>query len=315
MQSYSLFAPAKINLHLEIIGDRADGYHELVMIMQSVNLGDIIHLRANGTDNIRLYCQNPDVPLDKTNLAYKAVVLMQEKCPQAARNFGGVDITIEKNIPVAAGLAGGSTNGAAVLVGINLMWSLGLTQPELRTLGSLLGSDVPFCISGGTSIATGRGEEIEPLSDLTDIWVILAKYSNLSVSTPWAYNSYREQYHHLYVSDGQGIKSRTHQLHSGDLVKAITNKDNQAIGRLLYNDLEKVVLPAYPAVSRLINAFREENVLGVMMSGSGPTVFALCNTELEAHSIAQKVQSKINDSHLHCWVAQMCPHGIVTIEP
>ncbi|WP_017294461.1 4-(cytidine 5'-diphospho)-2-C-methyl-D-erythritol kinase [Geminocystis herdmanii] len=314
MQSYSLFAPAKINLHLEIIGDRADGYHELVMIMQSVNLGDIIHIRANGTDKIRLYCQNPQVPLDDSNLAYKAVALMQKKYPQSARNFGGVDITIEKNIPVAAGLAGGSTNGAGVLVGINLMWSLGLTQPELRELGSLLGSDVPFCISGGTSIATGRGEEIEPLSDLTDIWVILAKYSNLGVSTPWAYNSYREQYNHLYVSDGEEAKSRTHKVHSGELVKAITAKDTEAIGRLLYNDLEKIVLPEYPAVSELITAFKQENVLGSMMSGSGPTVFALCTTEKEANSIVQKVQNSINDPNLHFWVAQMCPHGIVSIE-
>lgn len=313
MQSYSLFAPAKINLHLEIIGDRADGYHELVMIMQSVNLGDTIHLRANGTDKIRLYCQNPQVPLDDSNLAYKAVALMQKKYPQSARNFGGVDITIEKNIPVSAGLAGGSTNSAAVLVGINLMWSLGLTQPELRELGSLLGSDVPFCISGGTSIATGRGEEIEPLSDLTDIWVILAKYSNLGVSTPWAYNSYREQYNHLYVSNDEA-KSRTHKVHSGELVKAITAKDAEAIGRLLYNDLEKVVLPEYPAVAELITAFKRGNVLGSMMSGSGPTVFALCTTENEANSIVQKVQNSINDPNLNFWVAQMCPHGIVSIE-
>lgn len=169
MQSYSLFAPAKINLHLEIIGDRTDGYHELVMIMQSVNLGDIIHLRANGTDEIRLFCQNPQVPLDDTNLAYKAVRLVQEKYPTLSRNYGGIDITIEKNIPVAAGLAGGSSNAAAVLVGLNLMWNLGLTQPELKDLGALLGSDVPFCISGGTAIATGRGEQIEPLPDLKKI--------------------------------------------------------------------------------------------------------------------------------------------------
>ncbi|BAQ64147.1 4-(cytidine 5'-diphospho)-2-C-methyl-D-erythritol kinase [Geminocystis sp. NIES-3709] len=313
MQSYSLFAPAKINLHLEIIGDRADGYHQLVMIMQSVNLGDIIHLRANGTDSIRLYCQNPQVPLDNTNLAYKAVRLMQEKFPKSAHNFGGLDITIEKNIPVAAGLAGGSTNAAAVLVGINLMWSLGLTQPELRDLGALLGSDVPFCISGGTAIATGRGEEIEPLPDLTDIWVILAKYNNLGVSTPWAYNTYREQYNHLYVCDGQGIKQRTHAVHSGNLVKAILKRNSEEIGALLYNDLEKVVLPEYPFVSALITAFKKENVLGAMMSGSGPTVFALCATEQIATSIADIVEKNINDSNLSFWVTQMCPHGIITI--
>lgn len=313
MQSYSLFAPAKINLHLEIIGHRLDGYHQLVMIMQSVNLGDIIHLRANGKDDIRLFCQNPKIPLDNSNLAYKAGYLMQQKFPQSAQNFGGIDITIEKNIPIAAGLAGGSTNAAAVLVGLNLLWSLGLTQPELRHLGTLLGSDVPFCISGGTAIATGRGEEIEPLPDLSDIWVILAKYSNLSVSTPWAYNNYREQFNHLYLSDTHEINQRTHQVHSGDLVKAISKKKTEEIGALLYNDLEKVVLPEFPQVKALIDAFRAENVLGSMMSGSGPTVFALCHDKIQAETIATEVQKTINDPNLDCWVCQMCSHGITTL--
>jgi 4-diphosphocytidyl-2-C-methyl-D-erythritol kinase len=312
MQSYSLFAPAKINLHLEIIGDRPDGYHQLVMIMQSVNLGDIIRLTANGRDEIRLFCQNPEIPLDNSNLAYKAAYLMQQQFPKSAENFGGIDITIEKNIPVAAGLAGGSTNAAAVLVGINLMWSLGLTQPELRDLGALLGSDVPFCISGGTAIATGRGEEIEPLLDLSDIWVILAKYSNLSVSTPWAYNSYREQFNHLYISDSHGINQRTHKIHSGDLVKAISHRNSEQIGALLYNDLEKVVLPEFPLVKALIDSFKAKNVLGSMMSGSGPTVFALCHNQNQAEAIALEIQQTINDPNLNCWVAKMCPHGIIT---
>jgi len=311
MQSYSLFAPAKINLHLEIIGDRTDGYHELVMIMQSVNLGDIIHLRANGTDEIRLFCQNPQVPLDDTNLAYKAVRLVQEKYPTLSGNYGGIDITIEKNIPVAAGLAGGSSNAAAVLVGLNLMWNLGLTQPELKDLGALLGSDVPFCISGGTAIATGRGEQIEPLPDLKNLWVILAKYSNISVSTGWAYNTYRELFNHEYISNPQEVKQRTHQIHSGNLVKAISKNDYKQIGALLYNDLEKVVLPEYSAVNELIEAFKSKNVLGAMMSGSGPTVFALCDKKEEAETIMEEVKESINDPNLDCWLTQVCPHGIM----
>lgn len=312
MQSYSLFAPAKINLHLEIIGDRPDGYHQLVMIMQSINLGDVIEIRANGTQQNRLFCNHPQVPTDKTNLAYKAIDLLSQKFPPQANNFGGVDIQITKNIPVAAGLAGGSTNGAAVLVGINLLWSLGLTQPELRELGALLGSDVPFCISGGTAIATGRGEEIEPLPDLTDIWVVLAKYNNLSVSTAWAYKSYREQFNHLYVSDSQDINQRTHKVHSGNLVKAITHKNSPEIGELLHNDLQKVVLPEYPQVENLINKFKAQNCLGSMMSGSGPTVFALCQDETSANQISNIVQQEINDPHLDFWVTKVCPHGIIT---
>ncbi|AFZ46160.1 4-diphosphocytidyl-2-C-methyl-D-erythritol kinase [Cyanobacterium stanieri PCC 7202] len=314
MQSYSLFAPAKINLHLEIIGDRPDGYHELVMIMQSVALGDVIDIRANGKEETRLFCQNPQVPLDNTNLAYKAVQLMQTNYPTPARNFGGLDIHIQKNIPVAAGLAGGSSNAAAVLVGINLLWGLGLTQPELRDLATYLGSDVPFCIAGGTAIATGRGEEIEPLPDLDNIWVILAKYSNISVSTPWAYKTYREQFHDLYVQDSHGVSQRTHAVHSGELVRAIAHRNSKQIGALLYNDLQKSVLPEYPEVENLINSFKKQNVLGAMMSGSGPTVFALCENEDQANEIKNIIQKQINDPNLELWVTKMCAHGITTIE-
>lgn len=313
MHSYSLFAPAKINLHLEIIGDRPDGYHELVMIMQSVDLGDTIEIRANGTDEIRLFCQNPQVPLDRSNLAYKAVALLQKKFPTQAQNFGGLDIEITKQIPVAAGLAGGSTNAAAVLVGVNLLWSLGLTQPELRELGALLGSDVPFCISGGTAIATGRGEKIAPLPDLTDIWVILAKYNDLSVSTAWAYKFYREQFNHLYVSDNQDIRQRTHQVHSGDLAKAINHKDIEKIGLLLYNDLQKVVLPEYPQVENLIKKFQAQKCLGSMMSGSGPTVFALCRNQTEAEKVTQNITEEINDPNLNLWITKMSPYGIMAV--
>jgi 4-diphosphocytidyl-2-C-methyl-D-erythritol kinase len=310
MHIYSLTAPAKIDLHLEIIGNRPDGYHELVMIMQSIDLADRLEIRANGTDKIRLYCQNSQVPLDETNLAYRAAALMRQQFPHQASNYGGIDLTIEKNIPIAAGLAGGSSNAAAVLVGINLMWELGLTQPELHELGAMIGSDVPFCISGGTAIATGRGEKLEPLPDLDHLWVVLAKYSNISVSTGWAYNSYREKYGHLYISDRPGIQARTHQVHSGNLVKAITNKNGQKIGKLLYNDLEKIVLPEYPEVANLINAFKELKCLGTMMSGSGSTVFCLCETQDQAKKIRDEVRSKIIDPNLEFWIAKMCPHGI-----
>jgi len=311
MYSYSLSAPAKINLHLEIIGDRPDGYHQLVMIMQSIDLADEIQIRANGIDQIRLSCQNPQVPLDETNLAYRAAVLMQEQFPQQAANYGGIDINITKNIPIAAGLAGGSTNAAAVLVGINLMWELGLTLPELQELGATIGSDIPFCISGGTAIATGRGEEIEPLPDLDSLWVILAKYEHLSVSTPWAYQTYRQNFGESYISDHEGIQSRTHQVHSGDLVKAIMNKNNQQIGQLLYNDLEKVVLPEFPQVAELIATFKESGGLGTLMSGSGPTVFCLCEHKTEALEITQKIRSAIVNPNLNLWIAKMCNHGIM----
>ncbi len=159
MRSYSLIAPAKINLYLEIIGDRQGGFHELVMILQSIELADYIDLKPSDTQDITLRCNHPQVPNDETNLAYRAAKLMCDAFPDTYANYGGVDIKIQKNIPVAAGLAGGSTDAAAVLVGINMMWQLGLTQPELQDLAARLGSDIPFCVSGGTAIATGRGEQ------------------------------------------------------------------------------------------------------------------------------------------------------------
>lgn len=311
MHPYSLISPAKINLHLEIIGDRPDGYHQLVMIMQSIDLADQIDIRANGIHKIRVYCQNSQVPLDDTNLAYRAAALMREKFPHEAHNFGGIDIIIEKNIPIAAGLAGGSSNAAAVLVGINLMWELGLTQLELHELGAMIGSDVPFCISGGTAIATGRGEEIEPLPDLDHLWVVLAKYSNISVSTAFAYNTYRQNFEESYVSHQEGIKQRNHQIHSGDLVKAIIKKNNEKIGQLLYNDLEKVVFPEFPEVEELINTFKSCKPLGAMMSGSGPTVFCLCESRFQAEEIKEQISNQITDPNLDLWIAKTCTHGII----
>ncbi|MGL5034344.1 MAG: 4-(cytidine 5'-diphospho)-2-C-methyl-D-erythritol kinase, partial [Microcystaceae cyanobacterium] len=214
MHRYTLIAPAKINLYLEILGDRGDGFHELLMILQSINLADKLEVSANGTEHIRLFCHHPEVPSDNHNLAYRAADLMAKNFPKAFANYGGVDITLEKNIPVAAGLAGGSTDGAAVLVGINLLWELGLTLPELQTLAAQLGSDLPFCIAGGTAIATGRGELLDSLPDVNNLWIVLAKFKSIKVSTPWAYQTYRQQFSHNYLQNLQEIQARTHQVHS-----------------------------------------------------------------------------------------------------
>jgi 4-diphosphocytidyl-2-C-methyl-D-erythritol kinase len=310
MHSYSLIAPAKINLCLEIIGDRPDGYHELVMILQSIDLADRIELRPNGTEEMRIHCHHPQVPLDQSNLAYGAAQLMKQEFPTVAANYGGLDISIDKRIPVAAGLAGGSTNAAAVLVGIDMIWELGLTQPELQTLGAQLGSDVPFCIAGGTAIATGRGEQIDPINDLDFLWVVLAKFRGLSVSTPWAYQAYKQQFGSSYLSDRKKIASRTARIHSGPLVSAIIHKEAARIGSLLHNDLEKVVLPEFPQVLHLREAFQKAGGLGTMMSGSGPTVFALCESEAQAQTIKATVRGRIPDPDLDFWIARLTSTGI-----
>lgn len=310
MHTYSLIAPAKINLYLEIVGDRPDGYHQLVMILHSIELADKIEFHPNGTDKIRLYCHHPEVPTDESNLALKAAYLMRREFPQLASNYGGFDITIDKHIPVAAGLAGGSTNAAAVLVGINLMWNMGLTQPELQILAAKLGSDIPFCIAGGCAIATGRGEELEPITDINNLWVVLAKYKSLSISTPWAYQTYRQNFADSYLRDPIAIESRTHKIHAGGLVKAIAHQDGVNIGKLLHNDLEKVVLPAYPQVASLRESLQGAGGLGTMMSGSGSTVFTLCESQLQAEEIVSVVRAKIPNPDLEFWVTRLSNSGI-----
>jgi 4-diphosphocytidyl-2-C-methyl-D-erythritol kinase len=313
MRSYSLLAPAKINLYLEILGDRPDGYHELVMILQSIDLADKIDLRAIGTDTIRVRCEHPQVPTDNSNLAYRAAQLMAQQFPDSFAQYGGVEITIQKRIPVAAGLAGGSTDAAAVVVGIDLLWQLGLTQSELQELAAQLGSDVPFCVAGGTAIATGRGEQLSPLPSLDSLYVVLGKHRSLSVSTPWAYQTYRQQFGSSYVKDRQSLETRAQAVHSGAIVKAIIHEDGVQIGQRLRNDLERVVLPEYPEVSQLRQAFQDSGALGAMMSGSGPTVFGLCQSYNQAQQLQQQVRAAIPNPDLELWLTQLCSAGIQVV--
>ena len=310
MHLYSLSAAAKINLYLEVVGDRPDGYHELVMIMQSVSLTDRITVRSLAMPEIRILCDHPHVPTGPENLAYKAAALLQATFPDRVRPQGGVEITIEKQIPVGAGLAGGSTNAAATLVGLDLLWELGLTQRELQVLGAELGSDIPFCIVGGTAITTGRGEQIDSLNSIDNLHVVLAKYKSLSVSTPWAYKTYRQQFASTYVDITANGPSRQESLHSGPMVSELAKHDRQGIGQHLHNDLEKVVLPAHPKVQALKETLAELGGLGTLMSGSGPTVFTLTNSQTQAEAIAEQLQSAMTDPDLGIWVAQFMPTSI-----
>ncbi len=313
MRSYTLIAPAKVNLYLEIIGDRPDGYHELAMILQSIELADQINLEANGVELIRLRCDNPQVPGDNRNLAYQAAELMVKEFPDSFATYGGVDITVTKRIPVAAGLAGGSTDAAAVLVGIDLLWKLGLTRSELEELGAQLGSDVPFCIGGGTAIATRRGEVLSPLLGLEDIYIVLAKYRRLEVSTGWAYNTYRSLFSDSYIKDTESLAARANAVHSGEIVQAILHEDVKEIAQKMHNDLEKVVLPEYSQVVQLKETFGKYDILGTMMSGSGPSVFALCESKEKAEKVKLCVREEIGDSDLELFVTRLINHGIQVV--
>ncbi|NEO85875.1 MAG: 4-(cytidine 5'-diphospho)-2-C-methyl-D-erythritol kinase [Spirulina sp. SIO3F2] len=307
----TLIAPAKINLYLEIVGDRPDGFHELVMILQSIALSDRLTFDFSDSASHQLVCDHAELGDDPTqNLVYKAATLMAKVFPTAFSKYGGVTVHLEKNIPIAAGLAGGSADAAATLVGINLLWHLGLTQPELEELAAQLGSDIPFCVAGGTAIATGRGEKLDFIKNPPSLWVVLAKHRKLAVSTPWAYKTYRQQFGETYLNDPAQVRSRAARLHSGPLVNAITKGDRAELAAHLYNDLEKVVLPAHAQVQQLRDAFGTSGAIATMMSGSGPTVFGLCESELQAQEVKRVVAAQMHDPNLGFWITRLTSQGI-----
>lgn len=254
-----LTAPAKINLTLDVLGRRADGYHAVAMVMQSVDLCDRVCLTPAA--DISLTVNQPHLAADATNLAWQAALLLRDYAGVAA----GVHIRLEKVIPMAAGLAGGSTDAAAVLKGLNQLWRLGLPREELARLGARLGSDVPFCVYGGTMLATGRGERVTPLPPLPSCWVVLVT-PPVSVSTAWVYRRFQPH-------------AVTARPDTEGMITALRAGDFNAVAARLANVLESVTIPAYPQVGKLKQLLGDFG-LAALMSGSGPTVFGL-TTERE----------------------------------
>ncbi|SFD01264.1 4-diphosphocytidyl-2-C-methyl-D-erythritol kinase [Bacillus sp. OV322] len=249
-------APAKINLALDVLNKRPDGYHEVEMIMTTVDLADRIELKEIRHNEIEILSHNRFVPDDQRNLAYQAAFLLKER-------YGinkGVSIAIEKNIPVAAGLAGGSSDAAATLRGLNKLWQLGLSLDELAELGAEIGSDVSFCVYGGTALAKGRGEKITHLPVPPKCWVILAK-PTLGVSTADVYK--RLQLSKMSHPDVPGM------------ISAIEENSYEKVCSGLGNVLESVTLPLYPEVANIKDQMKTFGADAVLMSGSGPTVFGL----------------------------------------
>lgn len=300
MQACTLIARAKINLYLEILGSRPDGYSEVAMVLQSIHLADRLQLKCR-PHGIHLTCDRPEVPTDARNLAYRAAELLQKECHSAA----GVEIHIEKHIPVAAGLAGGSADAAAVLVGLNQLWGLGLTVGELQSLAARLGSDIPFCIQGGTQLATGRGEVLEPLADWEGIPVLLAKPKHLGVSTAWAYQAFRSRREIL----GATAPSEPALPTLPQALAALSRQDPPALARSLRNDLEQVVLPEYAIVGELRQALLSAGALGSLMSGSGPTVFGIMPSLELAAQVRNTLRHQFQD--VEFWVTQFAPTGIL----
>lgn len=254
-------APAKINLMLDVLHKRPDGYHEVEMIMTMVDLADRLTLTELSQDKIQISSQAGYIPLDEKNLAFQAA----QKIKAKYNIKHGVHIHIDKQIPVAAGLAGGSSDAAAALRGLNRLWNLQIPHDDMMELGASIGSDVPFCITGGTALATGRGEQLTPLTSPPDCWVVLAK-PPINVSTADVYGRFRAD------------KVAQHPS-AIEMQKALENKSFDEICNQLGNALEDVTLTHYPQVQQLKQAMIRLGADGVLMSGSGPTVFGLISRE------------------------------------
>lgn len=258
MNSIKLKSRAKINLSIDVLGKRQDGYHLVEMIMQTIDLYDLIEINEKDNDQITIKSTSDEIPLDCNNLVYKAANLIK----QMFNINKGVEIHIKKNIPVAAGMAGGSSNAAAVLVGLNKLWNLDLSNQQLEEIGLKLGADVPFCINGGAVLASGIGEELTPIKGLTKDVCILVCKPDLFVSTKEVYE----------CIDSKDIDKRPNNKF---LIECLKNEDTRQLAENMFNVLEGVTVDKHPVIQQIKDIMTSNRALGAMMSGSGPTVFGL----------------------------------------
>lgn len=274
MDKLELKALGKINLGLDILGQRESGYHEVRMVMQTVYLYDRVILEKNDAPGIRIETNLKFLPVNENNIAYKAAALLMEEFGIE----GGLKISLDKHIPVAAGMAGGSANAAAVLFGMNRMYGLGLSEDELKKRGLSLGADVPYCIMRGTVLAEGIGEILTPLSPLPRCYVLIAK-PPLSASTETVYEKYDslEQIEHPDI-DG--------------IIKGLEASDLCQVACSMGNVLEQVMIPLYPIIGQIKKAMLDTGAKGAVMSGSGPTVFGLFDSRASARKAAAKIRNK-----------------------
>ena len=275
----TILGRAKINLTLDILGLREDGYHEIATVMQSLSLADTLTLTQQ-EEGITLRVDLPGLEADERNLAHRAAALVMNECGVR----GGVHIDIAKRIPVAAGLAGGSADAAAALRGMNELYALGLSDEDLCRLGAKLGSDIPFSIMGGTVLATGRGEIMQHLTDFPATHVVLAK-PPVAVSTPWAYRSYDAHPPELHPDNAA-------------FLEALACRDRARCAALVCNVLEPVTETAHPVIGDYRARMRAHGALCAMMSGSGPTVFGLFAEEQAARAAAEDFRSE-TDAAVH----------------
>lgn len=272
MKQIRLKAMAKVNLGLDVVRKREDGYHEVKMIMQTVNLYDKLFISMSDEPGIRLTTNLSFLPVNENNLIYKAAKLLMDEFHIKQ----GVDIQLQKLIPVAAGMAGGSTDAATTLIGMNRIFGLQLSQRELMERAVKLGADVPYCVIGGTALSEGIGERLTRLPNVPAGYVLIAK-PGISVSTKFVYTNLKLD----QVTEHPDINAQ---------VEAIRSQDFTKMANLMGNVLETVTIPEYPIIQEIKDFMMEQGAVNAMMSGSGPTVFGLYNNQRQAETACEKLR-------------------------
>lgn len=275
MDKIQLKALAKINLGLDVLRRREDGYHEVKMIMQTIGLHDDLEIRKTKTPGIQVKTNLYYLPTNENNLVYKAAKLLMDEF----QIQDGVSIQLKKRIPVAAGMAGGSSDGAAVLWGINQMYGLGLSMQALMERGVRLGADVPYCIQRGTALAEGIGEKLSVLPPMPKCTILIAK-PGISVSTKFVYEN-------LHAND---LKPEQHP-DVDSMIEAMRQKDLGLLCSRMGNVLETVTIPAYPVINEIKRTMMDNGAIGSMMSGSGPTVFGIFDSSAAAKQAVKAVRA------------------------
>ncbi len=267
----------KVNLLLNILGRRADGFHELETVMQPLPLYDRLKFKLTGT-NLVLECDHSELPTDSRNLVYRAAKLFFA----TTSITGGVRISLNKNIPLAAGLGGGSANAAVTLAGLNELFGFPLSAGQISPLAASLGSDVPFFLQDEPALATGRGEKIESCQSFPALRgsTIILVHPGFGVSTAWAYNQLAKFPEHLNGKPGRARR----------LIDALQKTDPSAAAALFYNSLEAPVLDKYPLLKLLQGFFRSQGVMATLMSGSGSTTFAIVREGAKAQSMLKRLR-------------------------
>jgi len=284
IKALRLKSPAKVNLRLEILRRREDGYHELRTVLQKISLNDTLSVSLKNEKGISITTDHPDLPLGRRNLVYRAAQMILKK----SEYRGGLHIDIRKEIPLGAGLGGGSSNAASTLKALNQLLEIGLPTKELMEIGLGIGADVPFFSLEGSAIGSGIGERLKKI-ELPRLWYVLI-YPNFEVSTRWAYQN--------FILTKRQFRFKFHKF----------LETPEGISHILMNDLEEVVSKEYPQIEVMKKMLYSAGALGSLMTGSGPTVFGIFSEKGDASKAYQEVRRRVRDKGWTVLMAQSLTH-------